>query len=42
MVPVNPQVTYAKLAAMTEGAKLASGELWEGRRAHRKVALASS
>lgn len=42
MMPVNPKVTYAKLAAMAEGARLASDELWGGRPAHRKVALASS
>ncbi|MFN8202562.1 MAG: cobalamin-independent methionine synthase II family protein [Solirubrobacteraceae bacterium] len=42
MMPVNPNVTYAKLAAMAEGARLASDELWSGRPAHRKVALASS
>jgi len=37
---VDFDVTYAKLAAMAEGARLASGELWEGRPAHRKVAAA--
>jgi 5-methyltetrahydropteroyltriglutamate--homocysteine methyltransferase len=35
---VASDVTFAKLAAMAEGARLASGELWEGRPAHTKVA----
>jgi 5-methyltetrahydropteroyltriglutamate--homocysteine methyltransferase len=41
LVPISPKVTYAKLAAMAEGARLASDELWNGRPAHHKVALAS-
>jgi 5-methyltetrahydropteroyltriglutamate--homocysteine methyltransferase len=40
MVPIDPKVTFAKLAAMADGAKLASGELWGGRPAHKKVVLA--
>jgi 5-methyltetrahydropteroyltriglutamate--homocysteine methyltransferase len=39
LVPVDPQVTYAKLRAMAEGARLASGELWGGTPAHSRVAL---
>jgi 5-methyltetrahydropteroyltriglutamate--homocysteine methyltransferase len=39
LVPIDPQVTYAKLRAMAEGAKLASGELWGGTPAHHRVAL---
>jgi hypothetical protein len=27
-VPVDPAITWAKLAAMAEGARLASQELW--------------
>jgi 5-methyltetrahydropteroyltriglutamate--homocysteine methyltransferase len=41
MTPIDPEVTYAKLRAMADGAELASGELWENRPAHRKVALAT-
>jgi 5-methyltetrahydropteroyltriglutamate--homocysteine methyltransferase len=37
---VASDVTFAKLAAMAEGAELASGELWHGRPAHRKLAPA--
>ena len=29
LVPVDPQITWAKLAAMAEGARLASQELWK-------------
>jgi 5-methyltetrahydropteroyltriglutamate--homocysteine methyltransferase len=36
---VDFDVTYAKLQAMAEGARLASGELWEGRPAHARAAL---
>jgi 5-methyltetrahydropteroyltriglutamate--homocysteine methyltransferase len=36
---VDFDVTYAKLGALAEGARLASGELWEGRPAHSRVAL---
>jgi 5-methyltetrahydropteroyltriglutamate--homocysteine methyltransferase len=39
LMPIDPQVTYAKLRAMAEGAKLASGELWSGTPAHHRVAL---
>jgi 5-methyltetrahydropteroyltriglutamate--homocysteine methyltransferase len=42
MAPVDPKVVFAKLAALAEGAALASGELWSGQPAHRKVALATS
>jgi 5-methyltetrahydropteroyltriglutamate--homocysteine methyltransferase len=37
LTTVAGDVTFAKLAAMVEGARLASGELWEGRPAHTKV-----
>jgi 5-methyltetrahydropteroyltriglutamate--homocysteine methyltransferase len=40
LVPVDPKVVFAKLRAMAQGAELASGELWGGRRAHRPVVLA--
>jgi 5-methyltetrahydropteroyltriglutamate--homocysteine methyltransferase len=42
MVPIDPKITYAKLRAMADGARLASDELWGGRPAHRRVALAGS
>ncbi|HWG60447.1 MAG TPA: cobalamin-independent methionine synthase II family protein [Streptosporangiaceae bacterium] len=29
VLPVDPRITWAKLAAMAEGARLASGELWK-------------
>jgi 5-methyltetrahydropteroyltriglutamate--homocysteine methyltransferase len=39
LVPVDPRVTFAKLRAMADGAELASGELWGGEPAHRRVVL---
>jgi 5-methyltetrahydropteroyltriglutamate--homocysteine methyltransferase len=39
LMPVDPKVTYAKLRALAEGARLASGELWGGTPAHNRVAL---
>ena len=38
--PVASDVTFAKLAAISEGARLASGELWPGRPAHAQLAPA--
>jgi 5-methyltetrahydropteroyltriglutamate--homocysteine methyltransferase len=40
LTTVAGDVTFAKLAAMAEGARLASGELWEGRPAHANLAPA--
>jgi 5-methyltetrahydropteroyltriglutamate--homocysteine methyltransferase len=31
VLPVDPRITWAKLSAMAEGARLASGRLWAGR-----------
>jgi 5-methyltetrahydropteroyltriglutamate--homocysteine methyltransferase len=36
---VDTRIVYAKLRSLVEGAELASGELWHGRPAHRKVTL---